>query len=77
MKKFISIILGFTMAISLMAMPISAYAEDTSEISEYYTCKIGDKYYNTLSDAVASANTNDVITMINDETLTGAITFPC
>lgn len=29
MKKFISIILGFTMAISLMAMPISAYAEDT------------------------------------------------
>ena len=75
MKKFISIILGFTMAISLMAMPVSVYAEDTSETSEYYTCKIGDKYYNTLSDAVASANTNDVITMINDETLTGAITF--
>ena len=75
MKKFISIILGFTMAVSLMAMPISAYADDTSEASEYYTCKIGDTYYNTLADAVASANTNDVITMINDETLTDAITL--
>ena len=75
MKKFISIVISLCMAISLMAMPVSVYAEDTSETSEYYTCKIGDKYYNTLSDAVASANTNDVITMINDETLTGAITF--
>lgn len=75
MKKFISIVVSLCMAISLMAMPVSVYAKDTSETSEYYTCKIGDKYYNTLSDAVASANTNDVITMINDETLTGAITF--
>ena len=76
MKKFISIILGI-----YYGYIVNGYAcfglcwKDTSETSEYYTCKIGDKYYNTLSDAVASANTNDVITMINDETLTGAITF--
>lgn len=40
MKKFISIVISLCMAISLMAMPVSVYAEDTSETSEYYTCKI-------------------------------------
>ena len=35
MKKFISIVISLCMAISLMAMPVSVYAEDTSETSEY------------------------------------------
>ena len=79
MKKLLAIVISMAMIVAMMPMGVFAAAHDTKDdncVASIVSADTTTKYYDTLQEAVAAAQSGETVELLNNLTDTGRINLP-